>query len=135
MFDELQRLRETPELIRLLKHYAELGAVDRTIWQDRLMELEGVQAQAQELSRLHGELIAHDWIELNVGFTTGKTGGAAAKGYRVTLGGLRALKRAQSNPEDDEETAGIEAKTPWRPRRGRHDEPVILPFPNNVQST
>ena len=84
------------------------------------MDLEGVQTQ--ELSRLHGELIAHDWIEVNVGFTTGKTGGAAASGYRITLGGLRAIKRAQSEPEDDDGTT----------RRLRHigdAEPMILPFP------
>ena len=127
MFDEVQRLRETPELIRLLNHYAELGTVDRTVWQDRLMDMAGIQAQ--ELSRLHGELIAHDWIELNVGFTTGKTGGAAASGYRVTLAGMRALKRAQSAPDEDDALTNHETQAPWRQRRVKHAEPVILPFP------
>jgi hypothetical protein len=45
MFDELDCLRESPELQRLLGHYAEAGAADRDAWQDRLMESEGVEAR------------------------------------------------------------------------------------------
>lgn len=101
MFDELERLRTCEVLVRLLNHYAELGQVDRSIWQDRLMELDGVLTA--ELTRLHGELIAFDWIEMNVGFTTGKRPETVASCYRITLAGVRALKRAQETEGEEEQ--------------------------------
>jgi hypothetical protein len=42
MFDELELLRDTLELQRLLGHYAEAGAADPEAWQDRLAHLEGI---------------------------------------------------------------------------------------------
>jgi hypothetical protein len=86
MFDEDARLRESNELFRLLTHYAGDGAADRNTWQDRLMDLDGVPPK--ELVKLHGELLAFEWVEQNTG--------ATASGYRVTLAGLRALKRAKA---------------------------------------
>ena len=100
MFHELDCLRESPELQRLLGHYAEAGAADRDAWQDRLMGLEGVEAR--ELVRLHGLLIAFGWVEQHTGNTPTCRPGAVPGCYRVTTAGLRALKLCQSGPADGE---------------------------------
>ena len=93
MFDELDRLREAPELRSLLAHYAERGKADREAWQDRLNHLDGLEARA--VVRLHGELLAFGWIEQNTGVTPASMprGGAAPACYRVTTAGLRALRQ------------------------------------------
>ena len=43
MFDHSQRLRENPHLLFLLSHYAQLVTEDRATWQDRLMQMDGVE--------------------------------------------------------------------------------------------
>jgi hypothetical protein len=86
MFDELDRLRDNKALFELLTHYAELGAADRQVWQDRLIEMEGVEPRA--LVKLHGELLAYGWLEQNTGVTP--------SGYRITPSGIRALKQVRS---------------------------------------
>src|SRR5262249_7057142 len=65
MFDELERLRAEEDLHRLLAHYAERGEAERDAWQDRVMEWDG--GSKEDLVRLHGALLAFEWIELNVG--------------------------------------------------------------------
>jgi hypothetical protein len=90
MYDEMQQLREVEELYRLLSHYAEVGAADRLIWQDRLTEMEGVQPR--DLIRLHGELLAFGWLEQNTGLTPTLRPGVALGCYRITPSGLRARK-------------------------------------------
>ena len=92
MFDEFYRLHECPELVNLLRHYADLGKIDRQVWQDRLMELEGVPPR--ELSKLHGELIAYDWVEQNTGNVVLGKPGIVTACYRVTRDGLRATPAA-----------------------------------------
>jgi hypothetical protein len=92
MFDELESLRDTPELQRLLGHYAEAGAADPEAWQDRLAHLEGIEPQ--ELVRLHGLLIAFGWLAQNTGNTPAGKPGVLAACYRVTADGVRALRRA-----------------------------------------
>jgi hypothetical protein len=96
MFDELERLRDGKELFDLLTHYADLGAADRQVWQDRLAELAGVESRA--LVKLHGELLAYGWLEQNTGQTSPSKlgGGAAANCYRITTTGIRALKQVRS---------------------------------------
>ena len=91
MFDEMDRLREAPELQELLTHYRDLGVLDRTVWQDRLSAKQG--SEPRELVRLHGELIGHGWIEQNTGVVVGAGGNAARACYRITLAGIRALKQ------------------------------------------
>ncbi len=100
MFDELDRLRESDALYQLLTHYAEAGAADREAWQDRLMELDGTPAA--ELVKLHGELIAYDWVIQNTGNTPVLKAGVVSCCYRITTTGLRALKRARADQPDDE---------------------------------
>ncbi|MCE9567145.1 MAG: hypothetical protein K8U57_34515, partial [Planctomycetes bacterium] len=91
MLDFPKRLRENAQLLTLLSHYAQLVAEDRTVWQDRLMEMEGVDSK--QLTALHGELIAFDWIEQNTGHALGKADGTISSCYRVTQNGLWEFRR------------------------------------------
>ena len=90
MFDDLERLRNNPQLLELFFHYAKLGEPNREIWQARLMQMEGVGAT--EMSKLHGELIAFDWIETNIG--------QMPCCYRITYAGLRAYRQVH-RPEEE----------------------------------
>jgi hypothetical protein len=92
--DELDRLRTKPDLLQLLTHYADLGAPNRETWQDRLMAMEGVESP--ELSKLHGDLIAFNWIEQNTGNFSVIRAGEVPACYRVTLAGLRAVQQIQA---------------------------------------
>jgi hypothetical protein len=94
LFDEMDRLAEVRPLYELLVHYASLGADNREAWQDRLTELEGLDAR--QLVRLHGELLAYGWIEQNTGLTPVLRHGFAPLCYRVTAPGLKAVKQARS---------------------------------------
>jgi hypothetical protein len=103
MFDEVQALRSNGPLHDLLEHYGRLAATDREAWQDRVMEMEGVEAR--ELVKLHGELIAFSWIEQNTGVTPPGKPGVVAGCYRITSLGQRALRRApRSFWTDEDET-------------------------------
>jgi hypothetical protein len=81
MPDELERLAGCPTLRGLLQHYDSPCGEKPDAWQDRIMHLEGVADS--ELVKLHGELIAHQWVEQN-------TGGPGC-GYRITPVGHKAL--------------------------------------------
>jgi hypothetical protein len=94
MIDDLESLSGNAYLLQLLNHYATLGAADRTLWQDRLMKIDGLGPR--DLHRLHGELIAFGWIEQNTGMTPVLKPDLAAACYRVTTHGLRALKMVSS---------------------------------------
>jgi hypothetical protein len=94
MFDEMQRLREMKGLLGLLAYYSDLGAADRQVWQDRLLQMEGVEAR--ELVKLHGELLAYGWLEQNTGATPVLKQGAAPGCYRITTAGVRALKQVRA---------------------------------------
>jgi hypothetical protein len=99
MFDDVQQLREDAGLFHLLSHYAAAGAADREAWQDRVMHLDLVPAEA--LARLHGKLIAGDWIEQNTGATPVLQRGAVPCCYRVTPAGRRALTEARARAEEE----------------------------------
>jgi hypothetical protein len=93
MCDELELLRGSPELQRLLGHYAAAAAADPEAWQDRLMHLEGVEPR--ELVRLHGLLLAAGWVEQNTGNTPVLRPGAVPCCYQVTPAGRRAARQAR----------------------------------------
>jgi plasmid replication initiation protein len=93
MFDDVDRLRDNPRLVELLSHYAKLGEENRGTWQNRLMHIEGIEPK--ELSKLHGELIAFDWIEQNTGQASVLKEGVVSACYRITLHELRDLCRLQ----------------------------------------
>jgi hypothetical protein len=107
MLDDLLRLREYPHLLALLSHYAEQGSKDRATWRDRLMQMEGVEPK--QLSALHGELIAFDWIEQNTGQASPMKDGVLANCYRITLNGLREYRRFHG--------VKIEEKVPETPEK------------------
>jgi hypothetical protein len=101
MFDDSQRLQENPHLLALLSHYAEQGSENRATWRDRLMQMDGVSAL--DLSKLHGELIAFDWIEQNTGQAVLRTDGTLSACYRFTLNGLREYRRVHGLEVEVEE--------------------------------
>jgi hypothetical protein len=113
MVDELECLRESPELQRLLDHYVGACAADREAWQDRLMELEGVEAR--DLVKLHGLLIAFGWLEQNTGNVAVVRAGAVPCCYRITSAGVRTAKLVRSGVQDEAdilEAAGEEEPAP-----------------------
>jgi hypothetical protein len=57
-----------------------------------LSKMEGVQAS--EMTKLHEELLAFEWIEPNVG--------AVPCFYRITQAGMRAPRQLQSDPATEE---------------------------------
>jgi hypothetical protein len=99
---------------------------DREAWQDRRMDLEGVEPR--ELVRRHGQLLARGWVEQNTGATPVLKPGAVAARYRVTAAGLRALRQAHNgDPEEDDRladagAAGAGRPEPRRARRARKAE-------------
>ena len=129
MSDELERLRTKNNLLQLLTHYLQLAKPDRTVWQDRLMAMDGVESP--ELSKLHGELIAFGWIEQNTGNTPVLRAGAVPGCYRVTLAGLRAVQQIQA-PEGAVEPEIVEEKPMLKKLKRRHEkskEPELVGSP------
>ena len=84
-FDDLDRLRNNQHLLVLLSHYADLGKENRSIWQSRLKEMVGLDSS--QMSKLHGDLLAFEWIELNTGHIP--------TSYRITPSGVRAVRQIQ----------------------------------------
>ncbi|MBA4192073.1 MAG: hypothetical protein C0467_29190 [Planctomycetaceae bacterium] len=119
MLDFPKRLKENAQLLALLLHYGQLGAEDRTVWQDRLMQMEGVDSK--ELTALHGELIAFDWIEQNTGHALGKPDGTISSCYRVTQNGLWEFRRIHGI-EAVEESADTNEKPKLRIPRKKKDK-------------
>lgn len=110
MLDDLERLTGNEPLQQLLSHYARVAGDDRERWQDRLMELQGTEPK--ELVRLHGELIAFGWVDLNAGATPVVRAGVVASCYRITSAGLRALRFVErSAPAEGEDIEGATAET------------------------
>jgi hypothetical protein len=83
--DEQQQLLRDKRLFQLLSHYVRGNEENREIWQNRVMDLSG--ARPEDVVRLHGRLLACEWIEQN-------TGGGLTACYRATTGGRRAFKNA-----------------------------------------
>ena len=110
MLDDSLRLRENPHLLALLSHYAQQGTADRAMWRNRLMEMEGVEPK--QLTMLHGELIAFDWIEQNSGQTLSAC-------YRITVNGLREFGRVQGVEINEKSPEAQERKVPRLPRKKR----------------
>jgi hypothetical protein len=101
MFDELECLRAHGPLRRLLNHYVDAGAADREAWQDRLMELDGVEPSG--LTRLHGELLAYGWLEQNSGVASVLRPRAVPACYRTTSAGRRAVRQLESDEAEADE--------------------------------
>jgi hypothetical protein len=124
MFDFSVRVRDNPRLLTLLSHYARAGAADRTAWQDRLMELDG--AEPREVTALHGELIAFDWIEQNTGHVSLRPDGALAACYRVTQHGLREFRRISGVEAVEEQPEVTEKPQSKFPRKKKEKLEAIV---------
>jgi hypothetical protein len=120
MFDETVRLHENPHLLALLTNYAQQGVEDRTTWRDRVMEMEGVDSK--QLTALHGELMACDWIEQNTGQARLLPNGILSACYRITLNGLREYRQIQGIEMVVEPAETQEKKTPKFPRKKQKSE-------------
>lgn len=117
MFDLPSRLRASAHLLTLLSHYARLGSEDRAAWRDRVMRMDGVAAD--QLTALHGELIAFDGIEQNTGHAVLLSDGTLAACYRVTAAGLREFRSLHGAEADEEPAEVVERPRPRHPRRKR----------------
>jgi hypothetical protein len=120
MFDLSARLRANAHLRTLLSHYARLGSEDRAAWRDRVTRLDGVAVE--QLTALHGELIAFDGIEQNTGHAVLRPDGTLSACYRVTQAGLKEFCRLHGVEAVDEEPGAVE-QPPGRPR-GKRERPA-----------
>ncbi|MEI7684813.1 MAG: hypothetical protein WCL32_07275 [Planctomycetota bacterium] len=108
-FDDLDRLRNSQHLLVLLSRYADLGKENRSIWQPRLKEMDGLDPS--QMSKLHGELLAFEWIELNTGHIP--------TSYRITPSGVRAVRQLQGVEHPVEIPGPQEEPAPKFPRKKR----------------
>jgi hypothetical protein len=97
MLENMDRLRNNPQLLQLFNHYARIGEANPEAWHSRLtvMECDG----KIDLVKLHGELIAFDFIEQNTGQLPCR--------YRLTRGGLKALREIENSADSEACTAEV----------------------------
>ena len=124
MLDDLDRLRTSEPLLQLLTHYGQLAEPQCDVWHDRLMSLEGVEPR--ELTKLHGLLIAMDWVELKCGQMVKLVPGVVPACYRVTGSGLRALRKVKTPELEAEEAVEVPVE-PMAPRRKREKKVEVEP--------
>ena len=117
MLDDLERLRTSEPLLQLLTHYCRLADPNRESWQDRLMSLEAVDAR--ELTKLHGLLLAMEWIELKVGHFSPGSNHPVPACYRVTNAGLRTLRQVRVKEADEPDEVLPVDEVPAAPRAPR----------------
>ena len=88
---------QSMDLIKnLLMRYYRPSSEERSVWQARVMELEG--ATSNEITKMHGELIAQGWIEQNLETILGRDGGSFLQSsYRITPSGVRTTKGLQES--------------------------------------
>lgn len=91
MLDNLERLRNNPQLLQLFSHYARLGEANPEAWHARLAQME--YDGKVDLVKLHGELIAFDFIEQNTGQLPCR--------YRLTRGGLKVFQEIENLTESE----------------------------------
>ena len=94
MLENLERLRNNPQLLELFSHYALLGETNPEAWHSRLTQLEG--DERADLVKLHGQLIAFDWIEQNTG--------QMPCSYRLTRAGQKAIREIAKLTDDESGT-------------------------------
>jgi len=108
MYNELERLRDNPPLQLLLGNYAEPGVAAPGEWQDRAAQLPGIESRL--LSRLHGELIAHGWVEQDTYHPSSPPAQPFRTRYRITEAGLQASKQVLCGQTEDDVLAGMAAR-------------------------
>ena len=95
MIDELDWLRDDEQLCRLLSHYADASSADRAAWLDRVNTVDEVGPD--DLTRMHGRLLAAAWVEQNTGHVA-PAAGVVRQCYRVMPAGRQAL-RCHAQPD------------------------------------
>ena len=88
MRGELQQFRNDPRVYQVLGYYDSGRPAGLPAWRQRLMTLPGVDAQ--ELSRLHGLLIAYGWLVQGPALSS--DGRSLSSCYRMTPAGQRAFR-------------------------------------------
>ena len=107
MYNELERLRDNAPLQLLLGHYAEPGVAAPGEWQDRAIELPGVESRL--LSRLHGQLLAHGWVEQDTYHPSSPGAQPYRTRYRITEPGLQASKQVLCGQTQGDVLSGMAA--------------------------
>ena len=135
MLDDSLRLQENPHLLALFSHYAQMGTEDRATWQDRLMQMEGVEPK--QLSALHGDLIIFDWIEQNTGQAIMLSDGRLSACYRITPHGLREHYHIQGMEYQEKPKEAPEKPASRFPRKKKQkadssETPVVSSEPTPV---
>jgi hypothetical protein len=82
------------------------------------MQIDGVAPK--QLSVLHGQLIAFDWIEQNTGQAIARPEGTVSSCYRITVTGLREYRRIHGGDIVEER---LEEQEKPRPRLARKKKP------------
>ena len=103
-----------------------------------MMHMEGVEAK--QLSVLHGELIAFDWIEQNTGQASALMDGVLANCYRITLNGLREYGRFHGVKIEEKAPETAEKKGPRFPRKKKQESdlpeaPIIAASEESPETT
>jgi hypothetical protein len=90
------------------------------------MQMDDVEPR--QLSMLHGDLIACEWIEQNTGQAILKPDGTLSACYRVTLNGLREYRRIHGAEIEEERSEAPERPQPRFPRKRKQksDPPEAL---------
>ncbi len=88
MRDERDRLSEWQALAELLADYLARQGGEREAWLDRPLAIAGLDAQ--EVTRLHGELLAYGWLEMQLNPSGPRRADTVAECYRLTPAGRRA---------------------------------------------
>ena len=95
MLGSLTLLADTPRLRPLLQRYQDLRERDaEPSWHDRLR---GAEIPAAELHGLYGLLLAHGWLDTQVGPDTLVVPGELRNAYRITRDGVQALRRTDEH--------------------------------------
>lgn len=95
MQSPLDTMSPSAPLRGLLARYRDVGEASPDVpWHDRVMELAGIGPE--ELSKLHGILLAKGWLETRVDREALATPGRLRACYRATREGIAALRAAES---------------------------------------
>jgi hypothetical protein len=98
---DVDALRSDERLRELLAAYVERRRFEpEAEWHDRVMEMEG--CTPEELTKLHGRLLADGWIETRVHGDAFRRAGRLEACYRATHEGVRALRQAQAEAGGEE---------------------------------
>jgi len=83
------------------------------------MQMDGVEPR--QLSALHGELMAFDWIEQNTGQAFSAKEGTLSNCYRITLNGLREYRKLHGVEVEEVSSQTLEKSPPRFTRKKKQN--------------